>query len=264
MEKEEDKIRAMVKMLEEAEMALVGIGEDFEEVSCLNSQPGYRTACERIAEAKAQWVMPYVNHIFLKQDEKLARAYRNLAGMLRDKDYFVISVSTNGFLLDAPLKEDRIVEPCGSYRKMQCRNGCPGSVGAVHAVLLEEVEQCCKGEKDWEEISGPVCSYCNASMEYNSLYTEHYLEEGYLESWDSYTKWLQKTVNKKLCILELGAGMMFAGVLRFRFEKIMELNRKAEMVRIHQNLYQFPEEIGKRGIGISQNAVDFMAGLYKI
>ncbi len=260
MGKEEDKITAMKKMLEEADMVLVGIGEDFEEASCLSSQAAYREACGKIADANAQWVMPYVNHIFLKQDKKLLRAYHNLAGMLKDKNYYVISVSTNGFLSDAPLKEDRIVEPCGSYHKMQCRNGCPHSVEPIHTMLLEEVEQCCKGEKEWKEISGPVCGFCNAPMEYNSLYAEHYLEEGYRERWDAYTGWLQKTVNKKLCILELGAGMMFAGVLRFRFEKIMELNRKAGMVRIHQNLYQFPEEIGNRGLGISQNAVDFMAG----
>lgn len=263
MEKE-DKIKAMEKMLGEADMVLVGIGEDFEEGTYLNRQPAYQKICEQIADAKAQWVMPYVNHIFLEQDEKLERAYRNLAGMLQDKNYYIISVSTNGILSKSSLCEDRIVEPCGSFYNMQCSNGCLSSVKPVHHVLLEEVEQCCKGEKDWNEMKGPACSLCGAPMEYNSLYAEHYLEEGYQDKWNAYTKWLQNTVNKRLCILELGAGMMFAGVLRFRFEKILGINRKAEMVRVHQNLYQFPEEVGKRGVGISQNAVDFMAGFFKI
>lgn len=72
-------------------------------------------------------------------------------------------------------------------------------------------------------------------------------------------KWLQGTLNKKLCVLELGAGMMFPGVLRFRFEKIVGLNKKASFIRIHKNLYQIPQEIAERSIGISENSVDYMA-----
>ena len=96
-------------------------------------------------------------------------------------------------------------------------------------------------------------------MEYNTLYAEHYLEEGYEKSWNTYMKWLQGTLNRRLCVLELGADMMFAGVLRFRFEKMISLNQKAKLLRIHSRLYQLPAEIAGRGMGISQNAVDFMA-----
>lgn len=264
MEREEDKLEIVKTMLEEADMVLVGIGEDFEETDYLKKQPGYLKICEQIAAAGVQWVMPYVNHIFLEKRERLAEAYQTIGRMLADKNYFVVSVCTNGLIGQASLNESRIVEPCGSYANMQCGKGCPGSVEAVHPLLLEEVRGCCAGEKDWKDIKGPVCGICGAPMEYNSLYAEHYLEEGYQEKWNSYTKWLQQTVNKKLCIVELGAGMMFAGVLRFRFEKIAGLNRKACMVRVHRNLYQFPKEIGERGVGISQNAVDFMAGISKM
>ena len=96
-------------------------------------------------------------------------------------------------------------------------------------------------------------------MECNTLYAEKYLEEGYGESFQRYGKWLQGTLNHKLCILELGAGMLFAGVLRFRFEKIAALNQKAELIRVHSRLYQLPAELEGRGKGISRNAVDFMA-----
>ena len=66
------------------------------------------------------------------------------------------------------------------------------------------------------------------------------------------------------CVLELGAGLMFAGILRFRFEKIVALNQKAGIVRIHRSLYQMPNEISGRGKSISQNAVDFMAETAKL
>lgn len=245
--------------LEKADMVLVGIGEEFEENEYLMQNSVYRQICEKVAAEKILWVMPYVNAIFLRDDKRLQKAYRSLGGMLADKNYFVISVCTNGFLSKAGLREERLVEPCGSYEKMQCVNGCEGSVAPVCETLLEEVEACCRGTKGWKELNRPVCSACKAPYVFNSLYTERYLEEGYSERWKLYTKWLQGTVNRKLCILELGAGMMFSGVTRFRFEKIAGLNQKAKLIRVHRHLYQLPEEIAARGIGISKNSVEFMA-----
>lgn len=250
--------------LMEADMVLVGIGEEFEETDYLMQQPGYPEICEKIAEAKAQWVMPYVNHLFLEKEQKGKQAYQALGSLLADKNYFVLSVCMNGLVEEAGLKAERVVEPCGSYRGMQCVNGCRETLAPTEEKLLREVELCCRGEKDWSAIEKPVCRQCGAAMEFNSLYTEHYLEEGYQDKWNVYTKWLQGTVNRKLCILELGAGMMFAGVLRFRFEKIAGLNQKANLIRVHRSLCQIPEEIKERGTGISQNAVDFMAEMIKL
>lgn len=247
------------KLLAEADMVLVGIGEEFEENEYLMLNPVYRQICETVAAEEILWVMPYVNAVFLKEDERLKKAYQSLERLLKGKNYFVISVCTNGFLLKAGLREERLVEPCGSYAKMQCITGCPGSIQPVCRELLEEVEACCRAKKDFKELKQPTCSICGAAYVFNSLYAEKYLEEGYSDKWSLYTKWLQGTLNKKLCILELGAGMMFSGVTRFRFEKIVGLNQKAKLVRIHRHLYQLPEEIAERGIGISQNSVEFMA-----
>lgn len=260
----EMELQYMKKALAEADMVLVGIGEAFEEGEYLAGQPEYVTACEKIAAANVQWVMPYVNHLFLKKNEKLKKAYQSLERLLAGKNYFVISVCMNGMIKEAGLREERVVEPCGSFFHVQCRGGCPGSVEPADAGLLQEVERCLRQEKDWSELKQPACARCGEPVEFNSLYAEHYLEEGYQDKWNTYTKWLQGTVNKKLCILELGAGMLFAGVLRFRFEKIAGLNRKAQLIRIHRNLYQLPEEIAGRGIGISQNAVEFMAEMTEL
>ena len=85
-----------------------------------------------------------------------------------------------------------------------------------------------------------------------------YAEEGYLKQWDVYTKWLQGTVNKKLCVLELGAGLEYPKIIRFPFEKIVFYNQKAFMYRIHSLIYQLGEEIGNRGIGIKEDPIDFL------
>lgn len=249
----------LVEMLDVADMVLVGVGEDFEEKDSLLLEESYRKVCDGVAAAGVEWVMPYVNRFFLEKNEKLKTALHALGGLLEKRNYFVVSVCMNGMTAGAGLLPDRLTEPCGSYTKLQCSKGCAGSIQPVEEEFLREMEQCIQGEKNWKALRAPVCEKCQAPMVFNSLYAEHYNEEGYRENWERYTKWLQGTVGKKLCILELGAGMMFAGILRFRFEKIAALNQKASIVRVHRSLYQMPGEISGRGKSISQNAVDFMA-----
>lgn len=257
-------IEQVKKTLSEADMVLVGIGEEFEQAEYLQTCEGYTDLCEKIAATENQWMMPYVNAYFLRENKKVKKAMDALKKLLAEKNYFVISVAMNGLLTKTDLRQDRIVEPCGGYEKMQCKHGCEASLMAVDEQLLEEIELVCKGVKQPEEVEKPFCKACGHTMEFNSLYAEHYMEAGYHDMWNLYTKWLQGTLNRNLCVLELGSGMMFASVLRFRFEKIVSLNQKAKLIRVHQSLYQLPEEIAERSIRISQNAVDFMAEMDKL
>lgn len=249
----------LVEMLDAADMVLVGVGEDFEEKEALLQKAGYAEACNSIATAGVEWVMPYVNRFFLEGDIRLQTALQALSVLLHNRNYFVISACMNGMTAEAGLLPDRLVEPCGSYAMLQCSKGCSGSIRPVEKELLQEIEQCVRGERGWQTLKTPVCEKCKAPMLFNSLYTEHYNEEGYRKNWERYTKWLQGTVGKKLCILELGAGLMFAGVLRFRFERITALNQKAGLIRVHESLNRLPDGIAGRSKSISQNAVDFMA-----
>lgn len=254
----------LVEMLDAADKVLVGIGEDFEGKEDLAGEESYQQVCHDIAAAGMEWVMPYVNRVFQEKNEKLKTALQNLGGLLEKRDYFVVSVCMNGMPAEAGLSSDRLAEPCGSFKRLQCAAGCEGSIQPVENAFLQEVAQCVQEKKEWKSLETPVCAQCNAPMVFNSLYAEHYAEEGYRRNWDAYTKWLQGTLGKKLCILELGAGLMFAGILRFRFEKIAALNQKAGLIRIHKSLYQMPNEILDRGKSISQNAVDFMAEMAEL
>lgn len=246
-------------VLKEAEMFLVGIGEEFSKADELHSDGTYERMCREAANADAQWAVPYLNRKLLQKDERLMEAYRGLGRILQDKNYFVITTCMDGLIETAGLKADRVVAPCGSCDRLQCSRGCTGSIISTESDFTEELEAVIKGEKTWNAMNRPYCGICGAPMEYNTLYTEHYLEEGYQDSWNNYMKWLQGTLNRRLCILELGADMMFAGILRFRFEKVASLNQKAKLLRVHNRLYQLPAELAGRGMGISQNAVDFMA-----
>lgn len=249
------------EILKEADLVLVGIGEEFSGTDELRLNKAYGKLCREAAEGGAQWMVPYINRRFLSENEKFKRAYGNLGTLLQNKNYFVITTCMDGLIELAGLKEDRITTPCGSFNRLQCTEGCAGSVVPAKDTFFKELDAVYGREKTWDAMELPTCKSCGAPMECNTLYAEHYLEEGYMDSWGTYMKWLQGTLNRRLCILELGSDMMFAGVLRFRFEKMISLNQKAKLIRIHSRLHQLPAEIAGQGMGISKNAVDFMAEL---
>ena len=67
-----------------------------------------------------------------------------------------------------------------------------------------------------------------------------------------------KRQGKKLCVLELGVGMAYPSVIRMPFERTVQYNQKATMIRIHGKLAQVPDEIKDRSVCYDENAVSFL------
>lgn len=109
-------------------------------------------------------------------------------------------------------------------------------------------------ELNQEKIVAP----CGSEATGNVVTNEDYDESWYLPQWNKYKLWLQGTVNKKLCILELGVGFEYPTVIRFAFEKVAYFNQKCKMFRIHENLAQLTPEIKDRCTAVHENAVEFL------
>lgn len=210
--------------LEEAELILVGIGTEFEE------------------------------NKFCKSADAIS-AMEELSTILEGKNYFVITTCTNDILKNIGLAEDRIVSPCGNLQKKQCPNHCENSLVDLTKEDILEVENALKSKM---EPRLGICSQCGAEYVLNNVYAKVYDEAGYLDAWSIYTKWLQGTLNKKLCILELGVNLSFPSIIRWPFEKVAFYNQKAVFVRVNEKLYHMSEELKDKGISIEQNAIDWV------
>lgn len=97
-----------------------------------------------------------------------------------------------------------------------------------------------------------IVAPCGSEAAGNVVTNEDYDESIYLPQWEVYTTWLQRTLNKKLCVLELGAGFQFPSVIRFSFEKVAYFNKKASFIRVHPKLAQLTPEIREKSISISE------------
>ncbi len=251
-------------------MVLVGLGEEFDAESGLRQMPGYGPGKEILLDAGSGSLLPAWQELFRGEAGISVSAELGiLAGLLEGKNYFVVSVSVNGEIADTPWRSGRLVMPCGSALSVQCDGSCERNLNKAEQTQRRMLQ----GQlRQWREKvllgeggRGPeglgICPVCGKRMEFNNVYCPHYDENGYLQDWNNYMKWLQGTLNRKLVVLELGVGMQFPSVIRFPFEKAAYFNNQARFYRVHEKLYQITEELGAKGAGIAKNAIDWLQNL---
>ncbi len=258
----DNKMHELEKRVQDAEMVLVGLGEAFQyDWSALVRDARYQEIERQIDEQEEYiWVIPFLQKMILQKvrEEKWNDAYTALKNILKNKNYFIVSLCMDDYIYGAGLNEQRIVTPCGGFRKMQCNKNCSHVLTEIPQENFDAVVQYYKKELPLEALKEPACNVCGEKLRFNQLGVEKYAEEGYLDKWSDYTKWLQGTVNRKLFVLELGVGMEYPTVIRFPFEKIVFYNQKAFLYRVHPSLYQLGEEIADKGLGIKENPLDFL------
>ena len=255
-------VENIIKKIKAADLVLIGIGEALDMFDRIEKEEDYQKAAMKPDEAESTWMFPFLKKIVAQrmESDKL-RIYEPLSDCIKEKNYFVVSLCQDGLLGKSGLDKNRIVEPCGSHERLQCSKKCCMELHPVPEGLLEQVRSFWCGHES-DRPKEPLCPRRGSALVFNNVNAADYVEEGYLEGWMRYKKWLQGTVNKKLCVLELGVGMRYPTVVRWPFEKIVFYNQKAELFRVHEKLYQVPEEIRDRAHGISQKPEEFLTELY--
>lgn len=259
-----DKTRELKQKVEDAEVVLIGIGEEFnEKFEHISSYPMLARGLEQIENREElTWMIPFFEKMYLdeQQDTKILQAYRNLYELVKNKNYFIVTTCIDGTIEKAGFDQNKIVEPCGNYSRLQCSQKCNTQLYDSDT-YVRKIKAVLESEGDLTRVEQPLCPNCGKPLEFNQIVSANYLEEGYLSQWQKYTKWLQLTLNHKLCILELGVGMNLPSVIRWPFEKVAFFNQKASFFRINETLYQLTEDLGDKGISIEGNAQDFLTNI---
>jgi NAD-dependent SIR2 family protein deacetylase len=275
----------LAENIADADMVLVGLGEewvlstdkmqhDLEERNIDGSKMFSLAGSTEAYDVLVPFLEAYYYKNFIPQ--RLERAYKNLRKLLEGKNYFVVSLTIDPYLINYGFDEHRIVNPCGSTEKIQCACGCSDWLAEssdltteLHKILQPVMTERCEEVKPFraedilqacmDVIKRKRCPQCGNGVSLNTLAAEKYREEGYLPQWDTYMKWLQGTLNKKLCVIEAGVGMMLPSVIRWPFEKTVFYNQKASMFRIHNKFYQINEEIAERSFSCEKDSVQVFA-----
>lgn len=255
----------MLAKCEESDLLLIGIGEEFQyDWDILLNNLRYQEIEGEIEKEKNQehrWIVPFLQKMVLEQelDKTLDEAYKNLNKIVDGKNYFIITTVIDDYIFRYGFNEGRVVTPCGGFRKMQCDMNCSGQLSELDNAAYTKVKSYFNREIPIKELHEPTCGVCGQKKRFNQIGVSKYAEEGYLPNWEIYTKWLQGTVNRKTCVIELGVGMQFPNIIRWPFERMVYYNQKAFLYRIHPSLYQLEEKISDRGMGIREKPVNFLA-----
>lgn len=213
-----------------------------------------------------------------ERERRVSQAYEALYELVRDKDYFIVTMATDAVIFDTPLGNEEPVEDSAppEFADLSCANEAalekfnrlfPAKEKRadsrreriVAPCGNETWRQCSVGcTKDiWEpgEIPDDICPHCGAPLTGNTVEASPYIEEGYLPQWRRYQQWLAATLGQELGILELGVGFGKPGVIRFPFEKTAYFNQKAFLCRVHKSLPQVPQELHGRAVGVEQESI---------
>lgn len=261
-----DNSELLIKKMEDSEMILIGIGSEFSYLHRnIEDTKLYRKIANdlKLENIKSTNYFPYVIYEFMKRknNDRILKGYHQLSKQLLDKNFFLITTNMDDVIWQSNINSDRIVAPCGGYQYLQCSNGCNKELVSSENICDDFLEQIRKAD-NCKDIPFPKCIECGSELVFNNILSNKYVEEGYLPQWEKYKLWLQGTLNKSVCIIELGVGMSYPSVIRWPFEKICFYNHKSSFFRLNENLYQLTEEIKEKGISIPENALDFIANKF--
>lgn len=264
-------IPEIVELIKNSDKILIGIGEEF---SCNESSIAKSKTFKIFKDKrsimgepdKADWMLETIrkHDIDLGYSESFSNintAYKALLELIKDKDYYIVSMNTDSILEKSGFDPKRIVYPCGNQVNYQCSNNCGDNVLESKDLDNQIVELIKKQGADLGEIKRPICEKCGSVLVYNTVKSQNYCEAGYLERWKEYMEWTSRTLNKELCILELGVGFQYPTVIRWPFEKICFINNKSHFIRANEKFDQISSELANKSISIKENAVDFLIKL---
>ncbi len=234
----------ILECIKSAEMILVGIGREFSPKLPVDIAKGKQDDGNPLAAYQRSRFYEE-----LPSDHEVIQAYNRLHDLIGAKPYFVVTLNTDDLIYRSKLERDLIVAPCGSCAKMQCTD---------HIVDAKEIRDAVLADENLEHA---VCPQCGKPLHFHTVDEPDYLERGYLDQWEKYTKWLQCTLNRKLCILELGVDFYYPQVVRWPFEKTAFYNQKAALLRINSRFPQLTDDLAQRGLRVARNPVSYLNAL---
>lgn len=256
-----DKLENIRKIIEDSECVLIGLGNGMQytgenkEITQIFQQ---KVKQEKL-EQETKWMLPFLKSYSCREDEdkRLTSAYENLYQMVKNKNYFVVTLNDDDKIFQSDFMPDKITAPCGSMSRLQCMNGCEESIKESQTIVNEIIRAVKNPDIKLADIEKPCCEKCGGQLVFNTAEQEKYLESGYIKGWERYRMWLTGTLNRKICLLELGADFKYPSIIRWAFEKVTFINEKATFIRINEKYPQLTEELKGKAYAYNVNPIEF-------
>lgn len=249
------------KKIEQADIILIGIGEEFEvKQEWLKDFPPYQIWTEKRQRepGAGEWILPFLVSAYCEQwkderKDKLLDCYKQLHKIIGNRPHFVLTLNTDDLIYQSKIDPLNIVAPCGSLSRLQTKDEVWDGREERERIITQLMQESIA----LSQIPTPRSNTGEEAV-HNVVSNKPYNEAGYREQWEAYQRWLTCTLNKNLCLLELGVGFQYPTVIRLPFEKIAFFNLKSSFIRVNSSVPQLSQGLQERGISLQESPVDFL------
>lgn len=178
--------------------------------------------------------------------------YKLLYGLVKNKDYFVITTNVDHQFQKAGFDKKRLFYTQGDYGLWQCSKPCHKKTYDNKETVRKMYEQ----QKDMRIPTElvPHCPVCGKPMSMNLRADDTFVEdEGWHNAAERYSEFVRKHKNLHVLYLELGVGMNTPVIIKYPFWKMTSLNPKAVYACLNYGEAYAPDEIKSRSICIDSD-----------
>lgn len=175
--------------------------------------------------------------------------YQELLGLVKDKDYFVITTNVDHCFQKAGFDKKRLFYTQGDYGLFQCSEPCCQETFENEDIIRRMMER----QKEMRIPSEllPVCPYCGKPLTMNLRADHKFVEdEGWHQAAERYNNFLRTRKDRRILFLELGVGYNTPVIIKYPFWQMTAGNRKAVYACLNNGEAVCPDEIKKQSICI--------------
>jgi len=222
--------------------------------NALNSRTGWTPA------VKWGYLAAHINYVYYKIQEDTT--YQRLYSLLREKDYFVMTTNVDGLFVQNGFSEDRIYTPQGSFSRIQCMSACTDETWDAKPIIDEILPHIDPTTQEVRDLSCiPSCPRCGGDMFMNVRGGRWFVDRPYESQRAALNEWVNKTIHKRIVVLDIGTGMNTPGVVRWPAENIIRQHPNGSLIRVNLNDAEVPEEIQRKSISIEGDVSEFMRSI---
>lgn len=176
--------------------------------------------------------------------------YQEILGLVKDKDYFVITTNVDHCFQKAGYDKKRLFYTQGDYGLFQCSEPCCQETFDNESIIRQMMERQ-KNMRIPSELL-PVCPHCGQPMTPNLRSDNRFVEnEGWHEAAERYENFLRTRGNQRILFLELGVGYNTPVIIKYPFWRMTAQNKAATYACINYGEAVCPTEIKDQSICIN-------------
>ncbi len=204
--------------------------------------------------------------------------YEELYGLVKDKDYFVLTTNVDHCFQKAGFDKERLFYTQGDYGLFQCSKPChhityDNEEQIRNMVLSQGFEITAEGLEKKQGISLktkipseliPKCPKCGRPMSMNLRADASFVQDdGWDRAAEQYENFLIENKRKNVVFLELGVGYNTPGIIKYPFWQYTYNWRNAFYICINQGQADVPSEILDRSTVLDADIAKVLADVGK-